>query len=355
VRQRSFLALAGATFILLVLAIVTTVTGEHAATRMPPGVHAFPALAAKLGDVVSVSLVRRGLRLDFVREGQSWLTVEKGNYPAQARRIRRIALGLADLTLVERLTREKRLYPRLAVEDPGKGTATLVTLKDKSGKVLAALIVGKERADRLGVGQNGVYVRRPGHAQSWLAAGSLDLSGNAASWLERPILDIPEEQIARIALTQPDGRSLVISRSAPQGKFAVAGAPAGAKPGSNKPGNSKPGNSKPGNNTIISEPAAALTLLDLDDVMPAARDPIPANGPGHGVFTARYRTFDGLVIDLRLITRGKTDWIAVSATGSGKAAAAAQAIERRVGPWIYAIPSAKADLLRAPFAPPAKS
>jgi hypothetical protein len=336
VRKRNFLALAGTTLVLLLLAIAATVTGEHAAIRMPPETRAFPGLATRLGDVVSVSLVRRGLRLDFVREGKGWLVVEKGDYPAAAGRLRRIALELADLTLVERKTREQRLYSRLAVEDPGQGKSALVTLKDKSGKALAALIVGKESTDRLGAGQDGVYVRRPGHAQSWLAAGSLDLSGDTASWLERSILDIPAARIARITLAQPDGRTLVIGRSAPNDKFAVAEAPAGAKPG---------------NDAAVSEPAAAFAALDLDDVAPAARHPIPA----HGVVTAHYQTFDGLVVDLRLIARGKTAWVAISAAGSGKAAAEARAIERRVGPWVYAIPSAKADLLQAPFASPAKS
>jgi hypothetical protein len=196
VRRNGFLALAGATFVLLLLAIVATATGERAATRAPPGERAFPALAARLGDVVSIGLVRQGMRLDFVRVGKRWLVAEKGNYPAAAHKLRRIALALADLTLVERKTREAKLYPRLDVADPGAGTSTLVTLKDRSGATLAALIVGKERTDRLGEGVDGVYVRRPGHPQSWLAAGSLDLSGDAASWLERTILDIPETRIA---------------------------------------------------------------------------------------------------------------------------------------------------------------
>ncbi|MGH9439020.1 MAG: hypothetical protein ACRD22_14270, partial [Terriglobia bacterium] len=76
------------------------------------------------------------------------------------------------------------------------------------------------------------------------------------------------------------------------------------------------------------------------------------------VVSARYQTFDGLVVDLRMVERGKTDWIAVAASGSGKAAAAAQAIERRVRPWIYAIPIYKAALLQTTLASllmPAKS
>ncbi|MGH7054116.1 MAG: DUF4340 domain-containing protein [Stellaceae bacterium] len=338
-RNRSFVALAGATLILAVGAAVSAATGEHAATHLPPGTRAFPALAARLGEVASVDLVRKGERLDFVRWGQRWLAAEKGNYPAAAPKIRRIALALADLTLVERKTREPRLYPRLEVEEPGNGQSTLITLQDKSGATLAALIVGKRRYDRLGEGRDGVYVRQPGHRQSWLAAGSLSFSGDTADWLQRTILDIPEGRIAKVTLTQPDGKALTISRAKPSDKFAVAGAPAGAKFKSN---------------TVTSEPAIALASLDLDDVEPAAKDPIPEKG----VVSARYQTFDGLVVDLRMVERGKTDWIAVAASGSGKAAAAAQAIERRVRPWIYAIPIYKAALLQTTLASllmPAKS
>ena len=354
-RNRSFVALAGATLVLAIGAVVAAATGEHAATHVPPGTRAFPALAAKLGDITSVGLVRQGVRLDFVREGNDWLVTEKGNYPAAAPKIRRIALALADLTLVERMTREPKLYPRLAVEDPGKGKSTLVTLKDKSGTTLAALIVGKRRYDRLGEGRDGVYVRKPGHKQSWLAAGSLTFSGNAASWLDRTILNIPEKRLAKVTLVQPDGKQLVISRAAPGDKFAAAGAPAGARFKSD---------------TVTSEPAIALASLDLTDVEPAAKAPIPqlrapmgpsgARGPqsAQGVLNARYRTFGGLVIDLRMVERGKTAWIAVAATGSGKEAAEAKAIEHRVAPWIYAIPSYKADLLKTTLASllmPAKS
>lgn len=338
-RNRSFVALAGATLILAIGAAVAAATGEHAATHLPPGTRAFPALAAKLADVTSVELVHAGARHDFVRWGKRWLVAEKGNYPAAAPRIRRVALALADLTLIERKTREPRLYLRLEVEDPGSGPSTLITLKDKSGATLAALIVGKRRTDRLGEGRGGVYVRRPGHRQSWLAAGSLDFSGDTASWLQRAILDIPEGQIAKVTLTQSDGKTLSISRARPGDKFAVAGAPAGAKFKSD---------------TVTSEPAIALSSLDLDDVAPAAKDPIPDTG----VVTARYQTFDGMAIDLRMVERGKTAWIAVSASGSGKAAAKAKVIEQRVKPWIYAIPSYKADLLKTTLASllmPAKS
>jgi hypothetical protein len=45
---------------------------------------------------------------------------------------------------------------------------------------------------------------------------------------------------------RPDGKTLAVSRSAPNGKFAIAGAPAGAKSD---------------NDATLDEPAAALARL----------------------------------------------------------------------------------------------
>jgi len=239
--------------------------------------------------------------------------------------------AVADLTLVEPKTQNPDLYARLEVEDPGNGKSTLVAVKDKSGGDLAQAIVGKRRYDRLGAGNDGVYLRKPGEAQSWLARGTLDPSGDAASWLDRQIIDISEKKIAKVTLTQADGSKLVISRSAPEAKFAVEDAPADAKFKSE---------------TATSGPATALETLDLDDVKPAGELPVPDKN----VVTASFTTFDGLTVDLRLMERDKADWIAISAAGSGPAEANAKKIEGKVSHWTYAIPAYKANLLKTKLA-----
>ncbi|MGC2203109.1 MAG: DUF4340 domain-containing protein, partial [Stellaceae bacterium] len=267
----------------------------------------------------------------FIRDGDSWLLTEKGNYPANAGKITQIVRAMADLTLVEPKTQKAELYPRLEVEDPGKGKSTEVAVKDKSGTTLAEAIVGKRRYDRLGTGNDGVYLRKPAAAQAWLARGSLDPSGEPSSWLDRRILDISEKNIAKVTLTQADGSKLVISRAAPDAKFAVEDAPADAKFKSE---------------TTIAGPAMALETLDLDDVKPAAELPIPDKD----VVTAAFMTFDGLTVDTRLVERDKIDWIAISAAGSGAAEAEAKKINDKVAHWTYAIPGYKANLLKTKLA-----
>ncbi|HYZ42851.1 MAG TPA: hypothetical protein VE687_19820, partial [Stellaceae bacterium] len=66
--------------------------------------------------------------------------------------------------------------------------------------------------------------------------------------------------------------------------------------------------------------------------------------------TASFTTFDGLTIDVRLIERDKTNWVAIAASGSGKAEPEAKKIEDRVSRWTYAIPVYKANLLKTKLA-----
>ena len=68
------------------------------------------------------------------------------------------------------------------------------------------------------------------------------------------------------------------------------------------------------------------------------------------VVTASFTTFDGLTVDLRLMEREKSNWIAISATGSGSAEADAKKIDDRVSHWTYAIPAYKANLLKTKLA-----
>lgn len=330
-QKRHLILLAAATLVLVVLAIGALATSDRGVSRAAPGERAFPALAAKLGDVASVTVLHNGSNMTFIRDGDSWLVAEKGNYPANAGKISQIVRAIADLTLVEPKTQKADFYPRLEVEDPGKGKSTLVSVKDKSNGPIAELIVGKRRYDRLGAGNDGVYLRKPGDTRAWLARGSLEFTGDPSSWLDRRILDIPEKQISKVTLTHADGSKLVIGRSAPDAKFAVEDAPADAKFKSE---------------TTTSGPATALETLDLDDVKPAVELPVPDKD----LETASFTTFDGLTVDVRLFERDKTNWIAVSATGSGTAAAEAKKIDEKVSHWTYAISSYKANLLRTKLA-----
>ena len=326
-QRRGLILLAAGAVILAALAVWTLAAGERGVSAAASGEQAFPGLAGRLGEVATVELSREGFAATFVRKGDSWVAVEKGDYPAADGKIRQVVLAMADMVLVEPKTRKPELYPRLEVEDPATGKSTLVVLKDKTGAAIARLIVGKRRYDRLGAGNDGVYVRKPDDSEAWLARGSLDLSGAPSSWLDRRIVDIPDKRIRKVVLTQPDGAALTLSRPGPDAKFAIEGAPADARLKSD---------------TAAGEPAMALETLDLDDVKPAAALPVP----NEGVWSAALTTFDGLTVSLRLFERDNKSWIAISAAGAGTSEAEAKQIDSKATPWVFEIPSYKAKPLQ---------
>src|SRR3974390_2573893 len=114
-QSRFLILLASATAVLVAIAIVVLASGDRGVSRAAPGQPAFPGLAAKLGDVASVAVSRNDTTMPCIREGDSWLVAEKGNYPANAAKIAQIVRAMADLTLVEPKTQNSDLYPRLAV------------------------------------------------------------------------------------------------------------------------------------------------------------------------------------------------------------------------------------------------
>src|SRR3954452_25376078 len=328
--NRNFLLLLGATVIVVIAAVVTLAAADRTVRAVPAGERALPGLAAKLGELAWVRLSHGATKIDFAQSGGHWAVVEKGNYPAAPGKLRQLLLGLADLTLIEPKTERPKLFARLDLDDPAHGKSAKIRLNARTGQTIAELIVGRRRADRLGTGNDAVYIRKPGADRAWLARGSLDVSGEIVDWLDRRILDIPAARIASVKLTG-DGATLVLSRSEPGDRFAVADAPADAKfKGS----------------ALLAEPAGALAALDLADVKPAAEQPVPDSG----VASASFTTFDGLNIDLRLFARDNADWLAIAASGTDAAEAEAKAINGRVAAWRYAITPDRAKLLRTRLA-----
>ena len=330
----------------VVAAAAVSFTGGAASVDPLVGKPVLPQVRAKSDSIAKVVVKRVGGTTTFVRKGDGWAVLEKSGYPADSAKVRKMLLGLAEITYVEPKTAEPSLYKRLNVEDPSadKSQSALVEVYDTQGAELGKLITGRRRIDELGGGTDGVYVRLPNEQRSWLARGTLDLDSDVAQWLDRRIADINEKRTKSAVLQQPDGTALTISRDKPEDKFAVKDLPADRKLKSD---------------TSAVEPATALQALDLIDVKAGSEAGFPKDGVG----AATYTTFDGLAVKVELAKVGEADWIRLSATGSGddKVKSEADTLNQRWSPWVYGIAPYKAtamrtkmeDLLEAPPAPAA--
>ena len=117
-------------------------------------------------------------------------------------------------------------------------------------------------------------------------------------WLDRKIVDIARDRISRITTVQPDGQRLVLAKDkmGEDGKFEMKSpVPAGMKPKS------------PGD---LGAPAGALSSLQFDDVKPVAEIEFGKKPVGE----AEFRTFDGLVVSIKMSEVGGNVWGLVNAS-----------------------------------------
>ena len=328
-QAKGALALAAAAAVSAVVAAAVAFTGGPAAIDPLVGKPVLPKVAPELADVAKVVLLHAGNTITFVQQDKVWKVAEKDDYPADPAKIRKMLLGLAEISFVEPKTAQSSLYHRLNLGDPSqpKAQSTSVQVFDAKGGVLGSVIVGKRRIDELGGGNDGVYIRLPGEPRTWLARGTLDLDGDVTQWLDRSIADIKEARIKEAVIHEADGTTLTISRDKPEDKFALKELPAGRKLKSD---------------TTLVEPATILQGFELTDVKAAKN----LTQPQDGLTKADYTTFDGLTVHATLAKQGTEDWVRLSADASDdKAKSEAVKLAARWNPWVYGIPSYKADAI----------
>ncbi len=332
-KARGLIALLVVTAIAVILAVFVAYRGDANDVDPQIGKVVLPDMRQRLGEVVRVTLIHGEGKTTLLRRGGEWIVEEKGNYPADQTKVTHALRGLADLRYVEPKTRKADLYARLEVEDAGKKDAksTLVTASDEKGTLLGEIIVGKRRVDQLGGGTDGIYVRKPSDAQSWLARGTLELPGDTAPWLEPAIIDVERDKVKEVVLIEPDGSRLDIAHDKPADALALKGAPADAKLKSD---------------TALVEPTTALASLTLNDVRPAAELPLPEAGVSRAEFT----TFDGLMVKLALMDKDGKSWARFEVSGDGEAEKQAKTLDAKLRPWVFAIPDYKAKALRTRLA-----
>lgn len=266
----------------------------------------FPDLALRLPEVVAIQVVGEDGTTTIRKDGEVWHVVERGGYPADPAKVREVARALAGLQLVETKTADADRLARLELEDPGgKAKSRQVTLEGADGKPIASAILGKAKYGLYGGGRGGVYVRRAGEPQSWLAAGEVELPKGQMAWIDNDVLSLPEKDIVRVVLGEGAADPITITRPDPDaGTLAVDGLAEGQK----------------ADQEVLARIASVLDNLSMTEVRKAAA-PMPADAP-----RARFETRDGIVVTVASKVEGEADkevhWLAFQ-VGEGQPAAAA--------------------------------
>jgi hypothetical protein len=378
-KPKSLVILALVTLALVVAAMLSLRSRE--AARAPSQVEELllPDLSARVNEVAELSVEKTAQKATLVRAGDAWTCAEASGYPADFNKVRSTLVALARLKIVEPMTKDPAGHKRLGVDAE---SGARVALKDASGTVVSDVIVGEAVYARSG---QRVYARRADSDQTYLCEGDLTLSGDPLTWIQRDIVKVDASRMSRIEIAHQDGEVLRARKALP------------ASP--NWDVEDVPADKTLKTTGIANSLGTALSYLSLDAVKPASELPL---GVSHAA-TASYRTFDGLIVDVRVARVEDATWLtlgarfeepaapagpvvppaevegapeaapegepAPTATAEAEAAAAktaevrkeAEELEQRLSGWAFQVPQYKADLflkrmadLLAEPAPPAE-
>lgn len=330
-----------------------------AAAEEGAGGAVFPALQKSGAAIGSIEVRLRGGGVTVTHQDGVWKLAERSGYPVNEDHVRAVVRGLAGLRIIEAKTSRPEMYEKIGVQDlpegEGDGTSselaagtspTVVTVKDPSGAVLAAAILGTQRFGP----PPQVFVRRVGEAQSWLAEGKVDVPRDPMGWVERQILNIGRDRIRSVVFSHPDGEVVRVSRAAPSdSSFVVSDVPEGRELTSPKAG----------------DPLAGLLgYLSMDDVASADREDLTEPGGATPGAVVEFTTFDGLVIIAETFAAGGGTWVRfeasvdesvrpVPAEGEGETSGAetrpleevrkeVEDLNKKLAGWAFRLPAYKA-------------
>ncbi|HEX4118143.1 MAG TPA: DUF4340 domain-containing protein [Rhizomicrobium sp.] len=215
-RRRNLMILGGAALVSVLLAGVA-VYQESQATKMQFTPREFlPGFAAQVKNSARIHVVSHSGSFDVAYSpAKGWVLPAKGNYPADFNQVRHTLLGLAALETVEPKTARADWLSYLGLETPPKGNGIEIVVSDAGGHEIAGVITGNTTQIDTGEGGTGVFVRRPGDNQSYLARTVFTPHGDLSDWVDTNVMSVDAARVNSVTITPFSGAPYTVTREHP--------------------------------------------------------------------------------------------------------------------------------------------
>lgn len=271
---------------------------------------------------IEITTASESFRLRRTLEG--WALVSHDDYRANAELAERLIENLSRLRPVGERTHLPARYSELDLASPEEGgAATHVVLRDNNDRVLADLLIGRQRPD------GHIYVRRGGEAQSWLVQGFLPDFAESSRWMQLDFLALGRDAIRETCVLPMEGTGYCLQRlSLASDQFQIV-SPRGYRLVS------------PGAGDGV---ATTLARVRFRGVRPASA----ITGPRDAEH--RVTTVNGLEVTISVFEREGAFWAKLVAIAHSDAARpAAVALNERADGWAFLMSDLTVDRLIRPL------
>ncbi|MEX1251275.1 MAG: DUF4340 domain-containing protein [Hyphomonas sp.] len=307
-RRTLFLAaIAGA--LGLVAAVSHLGGGAPVQTSDRTGTPVFPDFATLRAEASEIRITLADERYSIVATGEGWRLGTREGYPIRQDRLAELATGLESLVWDTPRTDDPEKLNRIGLGDPREGgSGALLEVIGPDGASGAALITGRK-------GEY-IYGRHPDEATAFRVTGNLPPLYSSEAWLDLGFLDINEDAVSAVRLTDEDGENLFLQREVGSSDRAFRPAP----PYQNYRLTSR---------LAVTGPALALTRFMPIGVKPA--DALRTQPVSRHIT----QTHDGLEVDVRAYRERGGYFITLRAVEAGEGAMRAEAINAQAVGWAF--------------------
>jgi Domain of unknown function (DUF4340) len=328
--QRIFFLAALAGVLGLVAGVSHLGGGVAVQTSERTGTPVFPDFEALRAEASEIRITLADERYSLVATGDGWRLGTRDGYPIRQDRLTELAAGLESLVWDTPRTDDPEKLNRIGLGDPREGgSGALLEVVGPGGETGAALITGRKGEF--------IYGRRPDETTAFRVTGTLPPLYSSEAWLDLGFLDINEDAVSAVRLTDESGENLFLQREVGSSDRAFRPAP----PFQNYRLTSR---------LAVTGPALALTRFLPIGVKPAAA---LRTRPVSRHIT---QTHDGLEVDVRAYRERDGYFITLRAVEAGEGAMRAEAINARAAGWAFELTATDwadytprvADIVRPP-------
>lgn len=213
-RRRNLLVLGSAALVSVILAGVALTLQARQTQAHFTASEFLPGFSAHVKDAARIHVASHSGAFDVVyMPDKGWILPAKGGYPADFDQVRHTLIGLAALEAVEPKTDRADWLSYVGLTAPPKGNGISLTVTDRSGKVLGAVITGNssELPDPT-AGGSGLFVRHPGENQTYLARTVFTPHGELSDWLMTGVMNVEPARVNSVTITPFAGAPYTVTR-----------------------------------------------------------------------------------------------------------------------------------------------